>query len=70
MPNDPSTDDAIIAAMEDKGDEIVAYMNDGGTSSDFLAQEATNEPDKVVANQALLAGAIALDPSIANHENY
>lgn len=70
VPNDPATDEQIIEEMTLKGSEIVAFMDAGGTSKDFLTQEAAEDPANVVRNQALLTGALAMDPSIAQHQNY
>lgn len=70
VPNDPSTDEAIVEEMKSKGIEIVAFMDAGGKGTEFLNQEAAKDPSNVVRNQALLTGAIALDPSIATHPNY
>ena len=70
VPNDPSTDEQIVAEMKAKGDEILAFLDAGGTGDDFLKQEAAEDPANVVRNQSLLTGAIALDPSISVHPNY
>ena len=70
VPNDPSTDEQIVAEMKAKGDEILAFLDAGGTGDDFLKQEAAEDPANVVRNQSLLTGAIALDPSISAHPNY
>lgn len=70
VPNDPSTDEQIVAEMQAKGAEILAFMDAGGTGEEFLNQEAAKDPANVVRNQSLLTGAIALDPSIATHPNY
>ena len=70
VPNDPSTDEQIVAEMKAKGDEILAFLDAGGTGDDFLKQEAAKDPANVVRNQSLLTGAIALDPSISAHPNY
>ena len=70
VPDDPSTDEVIVEEMKAKGVEIVAFMDAGGTGTEFLNQEAAKDPANVVRNQALLTGAIALDPSIALHPNY
>lgn len=70
VPNDLSTDDLIVEEMKAKGVEIHAFLDAGGTGEEFLQQEAAKDPANVVRNQALLTGAIALDPSIATHPNY
>lgn len=70
VPNDPATDEQVITEMQAKGVEILAFLDAGGTGDDFLNQEAAKDPANVVRNQALLTGAIALDPSIAVHPNY
>lgn len=70
VPNDPSTDEQIVAEMKAKGAEILAFLDAGGTGDEFLNQEAAKDPANVVRNQSLLTGAIALDPSIAVHPNY
>ena len=70
VPNDPSTDEQIVAEMQAKGAEILAFLDAGGTGDDFLKQEAAEDQANVVRNQSLLTGAIALDPSISAHPNY
>ena len=67
---DPSTDELIVNEMKAKGVEVRAFLDSGGTGTEFLNQEAAKDPTNVVRNQALLTGAIALDPTIAEHPNY
>lgn len=68
--NDPSTDEEIVTQIKAKGEEIHIFLDAGGTGTEFLNQEAAKDPANVVRNQALLTGAIALDPTITEHPNY
>ena len=70
VPNDPSTDKEIVTQIKAKGEEIHIFLDAGGTGTEFLNQEAAKDPANVVRNQALLTGAIALDPTITEHPNY
>ena len=70
VPNDPSTDEEIVTQIKAKGEEIHIFLDAGGTGTEFLNQEAAKDPANVVRNQALLTGAIALDPTITEHPNY
>lgn len=70
VPNDPATDKELVASAYAMVDELQSWLDGGGTSQQFLENLVARNTDMAVRNSALVAGAIALDPSLATHPNF
>lgn len=70
VPNDPATDQELVTEVNLTIVDFRAFMDAGGSSTEYLTQGVTKDPANAVRFNALVTGALALDQSLSQHANF